>query len=156
MAGREPIASFYFALVVVRLGHRFLLVHETKHEQRWYLPAGRAEQGESLEQAALRETKEESGLDVALEGLLRLEHTPSPDGHTRVRAFFLAHPTDDTPPKTLADEHSQRAAWVSVDELGDYPLRGDEVRDLFEYVEAGGPVYPLSLLAREGEPWRTR
>jgi len=38
---REPIQTWYFALVVVRLQHRFLLVHERKHGQKWYLPAGR-------------------------------------------------------------------------------------------------------------------
>jgi phosphatase NudJ len=154
MPGREPIPTFYFALVVVRLGHRFLLVHETKHEQRWYLPAGRAEKGETLEQAAIRETREEAGIDVSLDGLLRLEHTPSAEGFTRVRAFFLAHPTDDAALKTVADEHSQRAEWVSLDDLERYPLRGEEVKELLEHVDTGVAVYPLSLLAREDEPWR--
>ena len=45
---RTPSATWFFALVVVRRGDRFLLVHERKHGQTWYLPAGRVEPGETL------------------------------------------------------------------------------------------------------------
>jgi len=37
---RDPIPTWCFALVVVRLGERWLLVHERKHGQGWYLPNG--------------------------------------------------------------------------------------------------------------------
>src|SRR5579883_3011243 len=96
---REPVPTYAFALVVVRLGHRFLLVHERKHGQRWYLPAGRVEPGEDLAAAAVRETLEESGVPVVLEGILRIEYAPAPPpGATRLRVFFVARPRDDTPP----------------------------------------------------------
>jgi hypothetical protein len=36
---REPIPTWFFALGVVRLGGRFLLVEEREHEGGWYLPA---------------------------------------------------------------------------------------------------------------------
>ena len=74
--GRDPIPTSYFALVVVQHGDRFLLVQERKHGQRWHLPAGRAEPGESLAEAAERETLEESGVKVRLTGVLRVEHSP--------------------------------------------------------------------------------
>ena len=32
---RNPIPTWFFALVVVRKGERFLLVHEAKHGQGW-------------------------------------------------------------------------------------------------------------------------
>ena len=150
--GREPIPTWFFALVVVRRGDQFVLVHETKHGQLHYLPGGRAEPGETLAEAAVRETLEEAGIPVVLEGLLRLEHSPSPDS-ARVRAIFLAHPADDRPLKRRADEHSQSAAWVNLASLDAYPLRGDEVRELFEYVARGGAVAPLEVLTLEGAPW---
>jgi len=86
---REPIPTWYFALVVVRLQHRFLLVHERKHGQKWYLPAGRVERGESLVEAARRETLEESGIPVVIEGILRIEHTPFSEGMARLRVIFV-------------------------------------------------------------------
>lgn len=154
---RSPHPTYFFALVVVRLGHRFLLVHERKHGQRWYLPAGRVEPGESLRDAAIRETREESGVPITLTGILRVEHQPQPDGSARVRVFYLAHPSDDTPAKDTPDQESLEAAWVAPAELDRYPLRGEEVREILAYVEGGGPVYPLDLITVEGAAWsRTR
>ncbi len=107
---REPIPTWYFALVVVRLGHRFLLVHERKHGQLWYLPAGRIEPGESFIAGACRETLEEAGIPIVVEGILRIEHAWRSDGTARCRVIFVARPKDDTPPKTVADAESLRGA----------------------------------------------
>lgn len=157
-ADREPIPTWYFALVVVRRGaEEFLVVHERKHGQRFYFPAGRAEPGETLQQAAVRETKEEAGVDVTLEGVLRVEHSPSPDGTARVRVVFLARPTTPGAPlKTVADEHSLGARWVRLGDLASLPLRGDDVREVFAAVANGWPVAPLSSLADERDAWVSR
>jgi phosphatase NudJ len=150
---RSGIPTWFFAMVVVRWQGRFLLVHERKHGQRWYLPAGRVEPGERLVDGAVRETLEETGVPVRIDGVLRVEHSPSPSG-TRCRVFFSATPVDDRPPRTVPDDESLGAAWVSLADLDRYPLRGDEVREIFTYVAAGGPVYPLSIVTHEGAPWR--
>jgi phosphatase NudJ len=152
---REPIPTWYFALVVVRLQHRFLLVHERKHGQKWYLPAGRVERGESLVEAALRETLEESGIPVVIEGILRIEHTPFSEGMARLRVIFVAHPEDDTPVKSIPDEESLGAGWFSLEELESLSLRGEEVREIFNYVANGASIYPLELITFEGAPFRT-
>ncbi len=150
---REPIPTWCFAVVVVRRGERFLLVHERKHGQLWYLPAGRVEPGETFADAAFRETLEESGIAVRVVGILRVEHSPGALG-ARLRVVFLAEPSDDTSPKSVADEESLGAMWVSLDELAEYSLRGEEVRELLAYVAGGGAVYPLTLLQAEGQPYR--
>jgi len=147
--------TVFIALVVVRLGHRLLLVHERKHGQLWYLPAGRVEAGETLVQAARRETLEEAGIKVEIDGILRIEHTPTPE-FTRVRVLFIGHPVDDQTPKSEADEHTLEAAWVSREELSDaarFPLRGAEVCEIFDYVRTGPPIYPLTLVRPEGAPY---
>ncbi|MDC0717053.1 NUDIX domain-containing protein [Nannocystis bainbridge] len=150
---RPAVPSYYFALVVVRRADRFLVVHEVKHGQLWYLPAGRVEQGEALLEGAAREVLEETGIPVALTGVLRIEHTAHAE-MTRVRVFFTAEPVDDRPPKSHADEHSLEARWVTLAELRALPLRGEEVEELFAAVERGLPVHPLSLITSEGAPWR--
>lgn len=153
--GREPIPTWYFALVVVRRGDEFLLVHERKHGRLWYLPAGRVEPGEPLTEGAIRETREEAGITVRPTGIYRIEHTPSPGG-ARVRVIFAAEPVDGTPPKIVADDESLEAGWFDLDAIGRLPLRGPEVLRLFEEVAAGAPCYPLSLLALEGAPLLAR
>ena len=150
---RQPIPTWFFALVVVRRGDQFLLVQESKHGQLWYLPAGRVEAGETFVDAARRETLEESGVPVRIVGVLRVEHTPTPTA-ARVRVVFLAEPVDDTPPKSTPDDESLGAAWVSLADLDRYPLRGTEVREMFAYVADGRAVFPLSILKPEGMPYR--
>jgi 8-oxo-dGTP pyrophosphatase MutT (NUDIX family) len=149
---REPIPTWYFALVVVRKSDCFLLVHELEGGQLWYLPAGRAEFGETLAAAACRETLEEAGIPIRLTGLLRLEHSPDPRG-ARVRAIFLAEPVDETIPKSVPDSESLGAAWVSLVDLPQYGLREPEVEQLLRHVTEGGAVYPLGVLRAEGSPF---
>jgi 8-oxo-dGTP pyrophosphatase MutT (NUDIX family) len=147
----SALPTWCFAVAVVRLGRRFLVVHEQKHGQLWYLPAGRVEPGETFADAARRETLEEAGIPIDLEGILRIEHMPRPDG-ARFRVIFLARPATDAPPKTQPDEHSLQARWVTVEDLAALPLRGPDVLRLFEDVLAGAQIYPLSVLRPEGEP----
>lgn len=148
---RSPIPTWFFVLVVVRKDDRFLVVHERKHGQLWYLPAGRVEPGESFVAAAQRETLEEAGIPIHLEGVARLEHSPRPDG-TRVRVIFVARPADDTPPKTIPDDESLESRWVTLEELAALPQRGAEMVRLFEDIARGAPVYPMGLIGREGQP----
>ncbi|MFB2977611.1 NUDIX domain-containing protein [Microseira sp. BLCC-F43] len=90
---REPIPTAYFALVVVRWENRFLMVHERQHGQLWHLPAGRVEPGEPLVDAAKRETWEETGIRVQIEGILRIEHKPgdAPTPPYPCRCRLLGH-----------------------------------------------------------------
>ncbi|MFO0548836.1 MAG: NUDIX domain-containing protein [Polyangiaceae bacterium] len=150
-SARSPVPTWFFVVVVVRKGDRFALVHELKHGQLWYLPAGRVEPGENFYQAALRETEEETGLVVKLDGVIRVEHTPGAGGTMRVRVIFTAQPVDDRPPRSEPNSESLGAVWTTLAELDRYPLRGPDVRELFEYVARGGRVSPLAVVAFEAD-----
>ena len=47
-----------------------MLVHEDYGKRRWGLPGGRHEPGESIEETAIREAKEETNFDVELGDLI--------------------------------------------------------------------------------------
>jgi phosphatase NudJ len=145
---RSPVPTWYFALVVVRQGRRFLLAQEKKYGGTWSIPGGRVEPGEGLVEAAIREVFEETGVPIAIEGILRIEHTPSATG-ARVRIIFAGSPKDDTPPKQDPDHESLRAAWLTIEELRTMHLRGTDLRPLLESVQRGRQLFPLDLLGRE-------
>jgi 8-oxo-dGTP pyrophosphatase MutT (NUDIX family) len=151
---RDPIPTWFFVAVVVRNGDRFLLVQERKHNNAWYLPAGRVEPGESLAEAAVRETLEESGVKVRLKGVIRIEHSAQSKS-ARLRVVFLAEPRGDTATKKKADRESLRAEWVTLNELPKYRLRGPLVEKVLRYVANGGRCFPLEVLQAEGAPYRS-
>ena len=151
---REAIPTWFIVLVVVRDGDRYLVVQEAKHQRgSWYLPAGRAEPGETLEQAALRETLEEAGMPIALDAVIRIEHSASLTG-ARVRALFTAHPVGPLTPKSTPDKHSLAARWVTLAELEELEMRGEEARELIRHVARGARLLPLSALAGEADPFQ--
>jgi len=99
---------------------------------------------------AQRETREEAGLDITVEGILRVQHTPVDDGSARMRVIFLASPEDGATVDPAGGPDALQARWVTIDEAAELPLRGTEVLEMFEYVMKGHPIHPLSLLGPEG------
>ena len=147
---RDPIPTWFFVVTVVHRDGHYLLLKEKK-DRGWYFPAGRVEVGESLEQAALRETREETGVEAVLEGLLRFEHGPT-SGGARVRVFFLARPMDGSEPRRTDDNDG--AALFSLSAIRTMRLRGPDVLPCLEFHAAGGRVLPLDALTTEDAPWR--
>ena len=148
----QPSPTWVIALVVVRDDDRFVLVEELR-DRGWFLPAGRVEPGETLLSGARREVREEAGLEVELDGIIRIEHTPATGQlDARLRVVFVAHPIGGTL-KTEPDGESRGAAWVRLSELGHYRLRSPEVARHLEYVASGGMIAPLALLTAEGAPY---
>jgi 8-oxo-dGTP pyrophosphatase MutT (NUDIX family) len=68
MAGSKAIPEYSAGGVVFRKtgqGYEIVAVNRARHSD-WSLPKGHLEEGETREQAALREVKEETGLDARI------------------------------------------------------------------------------------------
>lgn len=146
----QAVPSYFIVLVVVEHEGRYLLIHEARHGQTWYLPAGRVEPGESLIDGAVRETREEAGVLVRPTALLALDHSWSGHGasaYTRLRFALQAVPVGSVAPKRFADEHSLEARWFTREEIDALPLRGDDAKTFIDLVERRSPVLPIDRYA---------
>lgn len=128
-------------LVVARRGPDFLVVQE--RDGRWYLPCGGVEPGEHPLDAALREAREETGLEIVLTGLYGVEHRVFPD-HVRVRTLFSADARGA--PRSTPNPHTLQAAWLPLPRIAALPARDAELVPLLTGIEAGAPRAPLRLL----------
>lgn len=147
----EPIALF--ALVVVQNKNGDYLLVEECCQQGWWLPGGKVEPGESFQEAAIRETLEETGVKIKLTGILRYEYTPK--SH-RQRVIFLGEPVSDKEKvRTTPTFDSVQAVWTNYSaftkdvQSKQKELRGLEPYIWFSYVQHGGPIHSLDLLATE-------
>jgi 8-oxo-dGTP pyrophosphatase MutT (NUDIX family) len=106
---------------VVRDG-RLLMIEEVVGGQRVLnQPAGHLEPDESLLEAALRETREESGWDVRLTAFVGAYQWKAPDTASRpgrhyLRFAFAAEPVAHDPSRSL-DEGIIQAMWLTPAEL---------------------------------------
>lgn len=151
------------AFIVDSRKRTLLLWH--KRLQRWMPPGGHVDVDETPEEAARRECKEETGLDVRITGdaqpdlfadardegrmlikpfAMLLENIPAcPDrdepAHEHMDFLFVARPLDEAQIPVLAIEEGRELRWFTRDEIGQ--LSTDT--DIFGNVKA----YVLHLLA---------
>ncbi len=105
------------ATIVPRDG-RFLIVEETvRDELVLNQPAGHLEAGESLLQAAVRETFEETGWRVTLTSLVGAYQWSTSDGQRHFLRFTFAATAEAHDPAHVLDVGIVRALWLSRDEI---------------------------------------
>ncbi len=132
---------------IVCQDEKFLMVEETSDGKLVYnQPAGHLEPNESLEQAAIRETFEETGWLVAPKHVSGIYKYVAPNGTVYYRTTFIADALKHDPDVTL-DEGIERAVWLSYDEL---KAQADKMRSplVLKNIEdyLSGCKYPLSLI----------
>jgi ADP-ribose pyrophosphatase YjhB (NUDIX family) len=138
------------ATVVFAKG-RYLMVEErdkTSGLSVFNQPAGHLEANETLRAAALRETREETGWDVALESVLGLAlYTAPGNGTTYYRTTFCARPLQPLPNAAL-DTDILAVHWLDYEEIlaSSARMRSPLVLAAIEQ-HRSGIRYPLDLIS---------
>lgn len=114
---------------------RLVLVRRKNPPHGWALPGGFVDEGERLDLAAIREAKEETGLDVELVEQFFTYSDPArdPRRHT-ISTVFLARASG----QPVGGDDAAEARAFAADELPPLVFDHDQiVRDVLEYLKTG-------------------
>lgn len=135
------------ATIVERDG-RYLMVYEKADGKEVYnQPAGHLDPDESLQQAAIRETLEETGWTVALTGLLGINLYDAPsNGVTYLRTTFIAEAISHDAEREL-DTGIIAAVWLTYEEIlaRQADLRSPMTLEVIDNYRTG-KVFPLAVI----------
>ena len=104
------------------VGSPGVVLHLHKRLNMWLQPGGHIDAGESVDQAALREAREETGLQLRhlmnelnnLPRFIHLDVHPGPRGHTHLDVRYLLVADNET--FAPAEGESKEVKWFSFDE----------------------------------------
>ena len=106
--------SVRVSAAVIRDGDKILAAERGYGEYRgfWEFPGGKREEGESGEDAIIREIKEELGVMIKTDGFIATIEHDYPDFHLIMDCYY-AHVVEGV---IKANEH-MALRWISVDEI---------------------------------------
>ncbi len=112
--------------VVVRDGQALLILHREHHGGRayWLLPGGGQEPGESEDECIVREMREETGLNIAIERSLFEERWESPTGYQGVHTY-LCRIVDGGEPSPGYEPEIEASSVYAIAEVGWFDLRNE-------------------------------
>jgi 8-oxo-dGTP diphosphatase len=130
MAYQNPVPAV--DLIIEIEGRGLVLIERRNTPPGWALPGGFVEVGETLEQAAVREAKEETCLDVELLGQFHTYSDPKRDPRMHcISTVFVAKATG-TP---RAEDDAKACAIYPKDQLPDI-LAFDHRKILADYLSS--------------------
>jgi 8-oxo-dGTP diphosphatase len=100
--------------VIIETGLGIVLIRRKNPPLGWALPGGFVDEGETVETAAAREAKEETGLDVQLRALLHVYSDPSRDPRQHTLSVTFVASADRAP---MAGDDAAEAAVFDLDDL---------------------------------------
>jgi 8-oxo-dGTP pyrophosphatase MutT (NUDIX family) len=124
------------ARVIILTPDRRVVLVTSRAGKALVLPGGTVDTGESLPHAAIREAKEECGVEVVIGQAIWLREFVEPRGQASLEVYFLGRPAQGT---ALPDR------WEHVDEANPQITRkaGLYSRDDFKTIDL--PVFPDEL-----------
>jgi len=126
-------------VVVVNDGGDILLIRRTDNDN-WAIPGGGMDLGESIQEAGVREVKEETGIDIEVTGLVGIytnprhviEYTSNGEVRQEFSVVFTARPLGGQP--TPSSETAE-VIWVAPDRVDHYRMHPSMRQRVSHYLE---------------------
>ncbi len=138
-----PDHPFVGVGALVHRGGKVLLVRRAKEPNRgkWIIPGGLVELGEPLEDAVVREMKEELGIDVKIDRMLDIANEVVFDESKRVKYHyvlidFLVSPIQD---EVILNDESSAYQWFAAESVLDLDTTANTKKMVRKYVELTRP-----------------
>jgi 8-oxo-dGTP diphosphatase len=116
-----------------------ILLLRRKDNDKWTMPGGTLDFGESLTDCAGREVREETGLQIRITGLIGTYTDPHilitySDGEAR-QEFTFVYAAEIESGALKIDDESKEAAWVPLSSAVELPLAESQRRRLKDVLE---------------------
>ena len=139
------ISRSVVVICLVTCNEKFLIVRRGNHVSqtgRWSLTCGYLDYNESVEECAIREIWEESGVDIRkYKHELKLDYVNSKPDHTRnqdIGFHYIVEIDSDRLPKidlsVVDSNETTDVKWISVDELDDFKFAFNHDKKILKYV----------------------
>ena len=125
------------AVAIFNDQNEILMLHRADNN-KWTMPGGTLEFGESLIECAIREVHEETGLDVVVQDIIGTYTNPNilvaySDGEVR-QEFTIVYYAEVNSDAVTLDSESSEYKWVSLQEVVSLPLADSQKRRLTDVV----------------------
>ncbi|GGK66824.1 NUDIX domain-containing protein [Nocardia camponoti] len=122
-----------------------ILMQRRRDSGNWSLPGGAMEIGETLAECAVRETREETGLDVEITGLLGIYTDPGhviaySDGEVR-QEFAVTYLARVTGGEITVSDESTEVRFVEIAEFARIPVHPSVIRRIERFVQGAEKPY---------------
>ena len=132
------------ASAVVTDGQGRILLHRRSDNDRWSLPGGAMELGESIAGCAVRETLEETGFEVEVTGIVGIYSNPGhvfayDDGEVR-QEFSVCFAGRVVGGEPRVSDESTEVAWFRPEQIAVLPMVEAMRLRVLDFLEGRTPV----------------
>ena len=124
---------------IIQKDSKVLLIKRKKdpYKEKMVLPGGFINEGERVEDAAIREVKEETSLDVELDDILGVYSDPSrdPRGHIMSTVFIGKISDKSGKNEPIAGDDAAAIKWVDLASIEKESLGFDHKKILMDYIK---------------------